>query len=58
MAEQGGPPYISAAAVAKLVGCADVVEVVREALVQFSEGEKGGVVQPVRTCIPVANHDG
>lgn len=56
--EAGGPPYISAAAVAKLVSCTDVVEVVRKALVQFSERDKGGVVQPVRTCVPVSDHEG
>ncbi len=59
MAATEGPPYISAADVERLVTLKDVIQVVGEALMQFSAGEeKGGVVQPVRTVVPVKDHGG
>ncbi len=59
MSASGGPPYISAAEVARLVTLKDVIQVVGDALMQFSAGEeKGGVVQPVRTVVPVKDHEG
>ena len=58
MTEEEGPPYISAAAVARLVSCSEIVEAVKKALVQYSAREKGGVVQPVRTCVEVSDHEG
>lgn len=59
MAASGAPPYISAAEVDSLVTVKDIIEVVRNALIQFSAGEEeGGVVQPVRTAVPVKDHGG
>lgn len=53
--DAGAPPYITATEVDRLVTMGDVIEVVREALVQFSAG---GVVQPVRSAVPVKEHGG
>ena len=59
MAASKGPVYISAADVDKLVTLRELIEAVDGALQQFSQGEeKGGVVQPVRTTVPVEDHGG
>lgn len=52
------PVYISAADVERLVSMKDLVDAITNAFAQFSAGEKGGVVQPVRTSIPIKDHDG
>ena len=56
-----GPPFIhvSEEDVKRLVNMRDVIDVVGKALEHFSAGEmKGGVVQPVRTTVPVLQHEG
>ena len=59
MSDSGAPPFISAAEVDRLVSLKDVIQAVGEALMQFSAGEeKGGVVQPVRTVVPVKDQGG
>ena len=54
----GPPPYISDAQVDGLVDMKDIIKTVREAFIQFSAGDEGGVVQPVRTVVPVKDHAG
>lgn len=53
------PPYITAGDVDRLVSMGDLIDAIRGALMQFSAGEEeGGVVQPVRTAVPVKEHGG
>lgn len=53
------PPFITGAEVKRLVDLKDVIQVVGEALMQFSAGEEeGGVVQPTRNVLPVKDHGG
>lgn len=54
----GAPVYISNADVDRLVEWVDIVQGVYDALEQCSEGEKGGVVLPVRSDVPVAEQNG
>ena len=58
MAHCGGPLYISGQRVKELVGIKDVFEVVEKGLVAFSSGANGGVIQPVRSVIPISDHSG
>ena len=59
MSGSEAPPFISAADIDRLVTLKDVIQAVGDALMQFSAGEeKGGVVQPVRTVVPVKDHGG
>ena len=51
--------YISEEEVKVLADMSEVIEVVGKAMEQFSAGkEAGGVVQPVRTSVPVDKHKG
>ena len=53
------PIYISAKQVRDLVTMRDVIEETGRALQWFSAGEaEGGVVQPVRSVVPVEEHGG
>lgn len=52
------PLYISSEEVKTLASIGDLVKASGEALTQFSAGEEGGVVQPVRACIPIKDHGG
>lgn len=54
-AAAGGVPFISGDMVRSLVSMAEVIEVVERGLAVFSSG---GVVQPVRTVVPVTEHHG
>ena len=57
--EPAAPLYITSADVDRLVSMKDLILAVKGALVQFSAGEEeGGVVQPVRTALPVKDHQG
>ena len=59
MACPGSPLYISFDQVHELVTMADIIEVTGRALEDYSKGEdEGGVVQPVRTVVPVKPHNG
>lgn len=53
------PLYISADMVKDLVCMKDIIEVVGKAMESICPGEvEGGVVQPVRTAVPVRKQDG
>ena len=52
------PPFIPGAKVRELVTMRDLIAEVGRALQWFSEGEKGGVFQPVRSVVPVQEHGG
>ncbi len=51
------PVYISANEVEELVSVREVIDVLDKALAATGTAE-GGVVQPVRTVIPVEKHEG
>ena len=42
----------------ELIGMKDVLEVVEKGLIAFSAGADGGVIQPVRSVIPITDHSG
>ena len=50
-----GPLYISGDEIKKVVCMKDVISVVEKGLEAFSSGT---VVQPVRTVVPVTEHNG
>ena len=50
--------YISGEQVRELVSMAELIEEVSRGLQWFSSGEEGGVVQPVRSVVPVERHSG
>lgn len=52
-----GPVYISASEVKELVSMRDIIDVLGKAMAAAST-EGGGVVQPVRTAVPVQKHEG
>lgn len=52
------PTFISSSAVQELVSMRDIVEAMGPALMQYSQRDSGAVVQPVRTVIPVQDHNG
>ena len=53
------PLFIPGEKVRELVTMKDVIEEVGRALQWFSSGEaEGGVVQPVRSVVPVQQHGG
>ena len=54
----GCPLYISGQRVKELLGMKDVLEVVEKGLIAFSAGADGGVIQPVRSVIPIRDHSG
>lgn len=47
------PKYISAFRVKEVLKYEDLIPVIEQALVNFSAGKSGGVVQPVRTAVEV-----
>ncbi len=53
------PIYISDHEVKDLVSILDIITIVGNALELYSAGEEeGGVVQPVRTAVPVKDNEG
>ena len=52
------PPFIPGTKVRELVTMRDLIAEVGRALQWFSEGEEGGVIQPVRSVVPVQEHSG
>lgn len=47
------PKYFSAFRVKEVLKYEDLIPVIEQALVNFSAGKSGGVVQPVRTAVEV-----
>ncbi|XP_053550733.1 ketimine reductase mu-crystallin isoform X2 [Bombina bombina] len=56
MGEQ--PIYIGTEEVEKFLNYPTLIPLLERALIQFSSGSEGGVVQPVRTIVPVAKYRG
>ena len=52
------PTVISSSTVLDLVSMRDIVDAMDSAFVQYSQRSSGAVVQPVRTVIPVQDHNG
>lgn len=52
------PLFIPGTRVMELVGMGDVIRAVEVGLGAFSRGPDGGVVQPVRSVVPVQDHGG
>lgn len=52
------PTFIPTSAALDLVNMADLVEAMGSAFLQYSQRSSGAVVQPVRTVIPVQDHNG
>ncbi|XP_070580653.1 ketimine reductase mu-crystallin-like isoform X1 [Ptychodera flava] len=52
------PKYITMESVRQVLKMADLIPVIEKAMGDFSKGEEGGVVQPVRTVVPVKEHNG
>lgn len=52
------PLFISESDVRGLVTMTDLVEVLGPAFRSFSAGVPGDVIQPVRTAVPVDDHNG
>ena len=50
--------YVTGEQVRELVSMPELIEEVSRGLQWFSAGEEGGVVQPVRSVIPVDRHSG
>ena len=50
--------YISGAEVRQLVSMSDVIDEMSRGLQWFSAGPEGGVVQPVRSVVPVDKYSG
>ena len=50
--------FISESRVKSLLHMRDLIPVIEEALGRFSNKLSGGVVQPVRTLVPVQKHGG
>lgn len=50
--------YISGDEVRQLVSMSDLIEEVSRGLQWFSAGEEGGVIQPVRSVVPVEKYSG
>lgn len=50
--------YISGDEVRQLVSISDLIEEVSRGLQWFSAGEEGGVIQPVRSVVPVEKYSG
>ena len=57
MADESVPLYIPGSRVKELVSMEDVMKVVETGLGAFSR-QDGGVVQPVRSVVPVTEHSG
>ena len=49
------PKYVDASRVKKVLKYEDLIPVIEEALVNFSAGESGGVVQPVRSSVQIGD---
>ncbi|XP_036597901.1 ketimine reductase mu-crystallin [Trichosurus vulpecula] len=55
----GNPAFLSAAEVERYLSSSSLLlPPLEKALANFSSGPEGGVVQPVRTVVPVAKHQG
>ena len=52
------PNFISADDVQKLLQFEDLIPVIENCLVNFSDRQNGGVIQPVRTTIEVKDNNG
>ncbi|XP_002737854.1 ketimine reductase mu-crystallin-like [Saccoglossus kowalevskii] len=52
------PKYIEADDVKRILKMTDLIPIIEKAMGDFSKGEDGGVVQPVRSIIPVEKHGG
>ncbi|KAM4697441.1 ketimine reductase mu-crystallin [Rhinophrynus dorsalis] len=52
------PVFIGAEVVEKYLNYPTLIPLLERALVNFSSGSEGGVVQPVRTIVPVAKYSG
>ncbi|KAK2182607.1 hypothetical protein NP493_347g03085 [Ridgeia piscesae] len=54
----GGPRIIAAPDVYKLIRPKDLLPVIEKALGNYSMGRDGGVIQPVRTVVPIEKYHG
>ena len=52
------PKIISAEEVQSLINAEELLNSIETALGHFSQGQDGGVVQPVRSVVPVDKHHG
>ena len=52
------PEYIDYARIKEVLTFEELLPVIERAFVDFSDRENGGVVQPVRSMVPVAKHSG
>ena len=52
------PIFISSSAVLDLVSMRDIVDAMSSAFLQYSQRSSGAVVQPVRTVLPIQDHNG
>ncbi|XP_070580655.1 ketimine reductase mu-crystallin-like [Ptychodera flava] len=52
------PTYIGMESVRQVLKMEDLIPVIEKAMGNFSKGEEGGVVQPVRAVVPVKEHKG
>ncbi|XP_063286443.1 ketimine reductase mu-crystallin [Pelobates fuscus] len=52
------PAYIAADVVEKYLDYPTLIPLLERALINFSSGREGGVVQPIRTIVPVSKHKG
>ena len=56
--EMEAPVFISSSTVTDLVSMREIVDAMSSAFLQYSQRSSGAVVQPVRTVIPVQDHNG
>lgn len=56
MGEQ--PVFLGAEVVERYLNYLTLIPLLERALMNFSNGSEGGVVQPVRTIVPVAKYSG
>ena len=52
------PVFIDHAHIKEVLKYEDLLPVIERAFVDFSDHENGGIVQPVRSMVPVAKHSG
>ncbi|XP_071976654.1 ketimine reductase mu-crystallin [Engystomops pustulosus] len=54
----GPPAFLGADIVEKYLGYSTLIPSLEKALVNYSRGKEGGIVQPIRTIVPVAKYRG
>lgn len=52
------PEMISAEEVSRILDMRQLIDVVEQGLADLSDKDSGGVVQPVRSVVPVEKHQG